>query len=567
MEFKKEHSWGWLPTVIGYAFVVIFLSLAAYKIYLPGLQYDEALFVQPALGAGESIFIYRQWAGIPLMLMEYLGALKAWLYAPIFLIFGFSPVTMRLPMVLLSALTLVVFFRMLRREAGPWAACILIVLMAVDPAFIFHSRLDWGPFVIRMFIKTVVLDQWFLTVRSPSIARLFLIALLLALGIWDKLNFVWFAFAFTLGVATIYPATLFAAWKRSSRTWRILAAILAAVSLPLLISIASDQDKNDQPAPTIEELNNLLYNSVHAFSGNSLTTFLTNHPLRYPALNEMYKADEVLKNDPLLTGEGHLYLLAGAIVFLIIISPFICTGTTDRLSPIRKVWFVLILFWGTLAIMLITPGEAGGLHKSHHMMALYPYHLLALALFAGNVIKPRFNWSRRLLVALVLCCSLAFAIASFASTVRILNYFSEDRPLDPRWSPRIYELAEHVNREGKNADAIISIDWGIHNQVHALCDDDVRSKMADLWLDLKFVNIYPEKYKEILESLRNSDRTLVLLYSHRQGVQMIAVRNFLNMLRDNGLETEFLHAVKSGDNVIYEIWEARNPGAERQSDL
>ena len=56
----------------------------------PGLQYDELLFVNAALGDTHPYhgFIYNEALGIPTMLMAYIGALKAWLYAPIFSIFG-----------------------------------------------------------------------------------------------------------------------------------------------------------------------------------------------------------------------------------------------------------------------------------------------------------------------------------------------------------------------------------------------------------------------------------------------------------------------------------------------
>src|SRR5438094_28690 len=52
----------------------------------PGLQYDELLFANAALGNSHPYhgFIYRETLGITTMVMPYIGALKSWLYAPIF---------------------------------------------------------------------------------------------------------------------------------------------------------------------------------------------------------------------------------------------------------------------------------------------------------------------------------------------------------------------------------------------------------------------------------------------------------------------------------------------------
>ena len=50
----------------------------------PGIQEDEALFVAPFLTSTSSLYEWR-WGGlrIPVMSMDYLGALKSWLYWPV----------------------------------------------------------------------------------------------------------------------------------------------------------------------------------------------------------------------------------------------------------------------------------------------------------------------------------------------------------------------------------------------------------------------------------------------------------------------------------------------------
>src|SRR5438552_3329823 len=74
-----------------------------------------------------------------------MGALKAWIYAPVFRFFGVSALTIRLPAILLAAVTLLIFFQTLRAKLGAVWATIPVWIMAVDPVNLFPSRLDWGP--------------------------------------------------------------------------------------------------------------------------------------------------------------------------------------------------------------------------------------------------------------------------------------------------------------------------------------------------------------------------------------------------------------------------------------
>src|SRR6266480_4457933 len=123
----------------------LFTFLAAYRIQLPGLYYDEVNFVNASQGAPDNTFIYMKLGSVPLLIMPYLGALKAWIYAPVFHLFGVSPLTVRLPAILLAAVTLLIFYYAIRDALGLIWAVVTIWIMAVDPANLFPSRLDWGP--------------------------------------------------------------------------------------------------------------------------------------------------------------------------------------------------------------------------------------------------------------------------------------------------------------------------------------------------------------------------------------------------------------------------------------
>src|SRR5438128_4307757 len=68
-----------LPYAIVAASLTFFGFVTLLWISRPGLQYDETLFVNAALGGRHDYraFIYDRLLGVPTMLMPYIGALKA----------------------------------------------------------------------------------------------------------------------------------------------------------------------------------------------------------------------------------------------------------------------------------------------------------------------------------------------------------------------------------------------------------------------------------------------------------------------------------------------------------
>ena len=89
------------------------------------------------------------------MVMTYIGSLKTLLYWPIFRILGANPWTLRLPVVLLGAITIFVFFRLANASGGPRAAAIGVFLLATDPVFLLTDTFDWGPVALEhVFLVT-----------------------------------------------------------------------------------------------------------------------------------------------------------------------------------------------------------------------------------------------------------------------------------------------------------------------------------------------------------------------------------------------------------------------------
>jgi hypothetical protein len=88
----------------------LYVFTATRYINYPGLHYDELAFANAALGGIDNTFIVERIGNIPVYICTYIGALKAYLYYPIFSWFGISAMSIRLPMILLTATSMLVLF-------------------------------------------------------------------------------------------------------------------------------------------------------------------------------------------------------------------------------------------------------------------------------------------------------------------------------------------------------------------------------------------------------------------------------------------------------------------------
>ena len=116
----------------------------------PGLQNDE-LFFSGSLFSPEFTY-YRLAIGsakIPLMVMSYSGALKTWLYAPLFGWMAPSVWSVRVPVALIGAATVWLTWIWVRRIAGIRAAVIATALLASDTLYLLTDVFDWGPVALQ----------------------------------------------------------------------------------------------------------------------------------------------------------------------------------------------------------------------------------------------------------------------------------------------------------------------------------------------------------------------------------------------------------------------------------
>jgi hypothetical protein len=114
------------------AILLLFIATAMLFVSRPGIEADEALVANPA---------FYSWHHVPLMLMSYMGALKAWLYLALFNLVMPGPVSLRTPTVLFGAVAIWLFFLLIDRAVGRRAAWIGALLLATDSMFAIMGRM------------------------------------------------------------------------------------------------------------------------------------------------------------------------------------------------------------------------------------------------------------------------------------------------------------------------------------------------------------------------------------------------------------------------------------------
>jgi hypothetical protein len=192
--------------------LILFWALALAHPDLPGLYYDEAADAVPAvqLLAGKAVEPARG-VGIdllgrtlPVMVMDYVGAVSTYFYIPWFALFGVGVLQLRLLPIAGGMVALALAAALGRRWFGWTPAGLGVLLGAVHPSFVFWTR--QGIHVSSLLgllamASLLTLDNW---VRTGRVRWAYLTGLLFGLGLSVKLLFLWWG-----------PALIFYLWARS----------------------------------------------------------------------------------------------------------------------------------------------------------------------------------------------------------------------------------------------------------------------------------------------------------------------------------------------------------------
>jgi dolichyl-phosphate-mannose-protein mannosyltransferase len=524
----------YLPWALAIAAASVFVLVASYRIHLPGLYMDEVDFVNAARGGPDNTMIYKRLGSVPLLIMPYIGALKAWIYAPVFWLFGVSALTIRLPAILLGAATLLIFFQLMQSRVGGVWAVIAIWLIAIDPTNLFTSRLDWGPTVLMHFFQAALLALWFSYRDAPKVSKLVLICICAALGFFDKFNFIWLILAFVVALALCYPDNLKDLWISSSRLARAVTGILVLIGVAAMLFVIL-------PLLHLRGANLPPMNVEAKWAG--LLSTLCGTAVAY----QFFETDSwVISFVPFWLIVTDCYLALACLFF--------AGHDAGARENRRRGFFLLLISFFVFVQIVITP-QAGG---PHHYSMIFPLPVLAFVFLAQPLYSQLATKNLRRLAALFLVSAAALVFLINAQNLgAFLSRLRTDSHYSPRWSPEIYALSHYINEHRSEVKSVISVDWGLHNQLHALAPRELQQRMHDDWPT--FLNLGKENQERQTAGLNRifpEGKSFALTFAASKETFPETRKNFLAALAsDSELKSRLLKQFWYAGEEIYEVYE------------
>ncbi len=199
--------------------LALFLAVSLYQLNLPGLHYDEAFEVVPAVQMlkhqpvhafrNSTISLFGQ--PFPLTTQDYIGALNTYGSIPFLLWGGITVISLRSYAVFVGVLTLLLVYGFTadlarNRRAGLAA----VALLVMNPTFVFWTRQGIFVTAITAGIGVAAAWSWLRWWRSRRYRWAVLGAFLFGLGLYAKLLFLWLIVG--LGGAVVLTAGL-RAWQ------------------------------------------------------------------------------------------------------------------------------------------------------------------------------------------------------------------------------------------------------------------------------------------------------------------------------------------------------------------
>jgi 4-amino-4-deoxy-L-arabinose transferase-like glycosyltransferase len=439
-----------------FAFCLCAIFVLQGLVFIPyvGIQNDEALFgaaILDPVGIEYRARIFGHM--VPTMVMSYIGALKAWVYAAIFAVWPPSPYSLRVPVIVIGAVTIWLFFLLLRDTAGKRAAAAGAALLAFDTTFLLTNTFDWGPVAFQHLLLVAGVYLLVRFHKSGKAAWLGAGFFCLGLGLWDKALFAWMLGGLGVAALAVFPREVF-----SRLNWRNTGLAVACFLIGCWPLVGYNKAEHLKTFRT-----NARYSAAGldtklslvrvCLEGSSLLGYIVREepapaPVR-PAstLEEWSIAVNNMTDEPQSALTGVAFVLALALL------PWLWT-TTAR----KPMLFALIFMLATWVQMAFTQGAGGG---THHTVLLWPFpHLFIAVAFARA--------SGALNRAAVPVLAAAIAIVCGSNLLVTNRHLAQlvQRGSEVVWTDAIYPLAEYMST--LRTQRVYVMDWGIFDGLRIL---------------------------------------------------------------------------------------------------
>jgi hypothetical protein len=461
-----------LPLIVALA---IFASAAAYQLQLPGLHYDEAkeagvnamqlLTGQPVSAFREATVSLGPWR-IPLMVQDYIGNLNVLLEIPFLAVGGINTVALRSMPLVLAALTLFFTWKIATKLGGALAGAIAVLLLAVNPSFVFWSR--QGIFVTNSTALFFMAALWFGLLWWEQRRPLYLVltALGCGLGMYAKLLFVWAAIAlFVVGaVALIAERIKRGRWSLPKMSTLVLTGVAFVLPLTPLILF------NLRTGGTLMSVFGHL---GHSYYGVDNSAYSSNLLARLGQLIVLLRGDHFWYLGSANANEYAPWLLL-ALVLLAAAAWLGRTGSAAAGPRSERRFFAPALPLALLMLIILQSAFTVSDLFITHFVILTPLIPLIAALSVGEIVpwaRGRRNVVSRLAIGGAAVLVVAW-ITTDAYTVVLYHRGLTVSGGHSAHSDAIYKLAAYLDTGGFHSPVVL--DWGIDAPVRFLTQDRVQ---------------------------------------------------------------------------------------------
>lgn len=495
--------------------LTLFIILSVIELDKPGVTADQLLFVNASIGPLDGSYIYKMIRGFPIFLMAYIGALKSYIYEPIFYFFGVSIYSIRLPVVFIMASSLLILYKAISLRVDKKIALFTILILATDPSNIAYTRVDNGPTVLEFFFKCLSLLSLFLFLKTKTNKYLILLIIFLGLGLFNKTNFIWF-------INSLFLASLLFFRESIKRKWALFlgASYLAFASFSFIIfKIAA----SDYSAVAISFSFDKLLQNISVVTNNFLK---------------------------LLSGEAFMQFVYGQsphnftsiysfiLVLINILGVYYFIKNRKKMSKgtIEFYFFIFVIFLSTLIQLFMTQLAV----SAWHTYAVYPFITILTVIFLFQFPK---KWTYSMLFFILL-------YNIFTYSLYIKNYSQPVSNLS--WNNQFYKLLEFTD---SRPESVLVTDIGMQTQF-------LLSKNYKKYTPIEWMIDGKRTYDSysVLQTYFSMNKNAIAVVPHPDYPVFKDIQpNFYRFIRDYRYHADVVATFTEGDKTIYTVYKITKP--------
>jgi 4-amino-4-deoxy-L-arabinose transferase-like glycosyltransferase len=531
------------------AWAACLFFFSAGRAFIPhlGVQNDEALFASVLYQPRAADFVLHiGHFQVPLMLMSYLGTLKAWIYFPIFLLFGTGVSALRDPVLLAGVASVWLFFLLLRRVAGERAAIIGCGLLAVDSLYLLTTCFDWGPVALQhllLLAGLLLLVRFYQTRQDPALLGG---AFLLGLAMWDKALATWMLTGIGMAGILTFGRQIIAVTTIRRVATGALAFALGA--LPLIIYNA-DRKLSTFRSNMARDTSNIPGKArflMDTADSRGFFGWMMNEDWQAPVPHQpegwLQKASAHISS---LAGHPRHNLMLYAFALALLLAPL------ARGDALRAILFALIAMAVAWAEMAVTANAGASVH---HTILLWPLPAMVIAVsFAAASRRLGRAGIPSVAVVLVVLMVSGVLVTNEYYTLMLRNGGSQN------WTDAIFTLSDYM--KGVSSDGVYCADWGILDGLRLLN----RGKLPlNVGTDpIRKPELSPDDRDYLNRMISEPDHVFIahtVDYEFFQGVNA----KLLRYAADAGYERAMMAVIPDGwGRPVYEVYRFVGPGRGR----